>query len=434
MRRTLSRRKLLAVTAGTVGATAGCQAPVSGFGGGDVDFDRPESSETLVGPYEQTLLTDVSQFRGSLENWGYYPNETVPDSVEIDWRIPEHNTGDHSAAKASAVPLTDDAIVFPGDTGYVTALSSDGDVLWEQETDMVGRGVHGTPVVAEGTVFIGAYDGILYAFDAKSGTKQWETKLGGSIGGSPTYDGNAVYIAVEYADPEGSIFAVDPGSGDVLWEDEKGRPTDHPHSTPAIDPEAGMMALGSNDGMLYGWEYPSLEFKWTFETEPQNETDGEIKEPILAYDGAAFFGSWDRNIYRVDLESGTEEWSFETGSLSMVGPAVDPTRDEIYAGSHDGYLYALDAQTGKERWRFETDRPLTGCPTVCQNRIVFGSKDQTLYALETETGEEVWHVDHDGVVTSTPLVLDGAIYYAERAPNPEAGDADGGAYKLVESK
>lgn len=425
---------MLAVSASAVAATAGCQAPVSGFGGGTIDFERPGSEETVVGPFEQTLLKGVSQFRGSLENWGYYPNERVPDSVTQDWRIPEHNTGEHSAAKASAVPISEDTIAFPGDTGYMNAISSDGKILWQGETDMIGRGIHGTPVVAEGTVYIGAYDGILYAFDADSGEKEWEKKLGGSIGGSPKYDGNAIFIAVEYPDPEGSTFAVDPDSGDVLWEDDKGRPTDHPHSTPAIDPEAGMMTVGSNDGKLYGWEYPSLEFQWTFETEPTNDTNGEIKEPILAYDGAAFFGSWDEHIYRVDLETGTEDWSFETGGLSMVGPAVDPTRDEIYAGSHDGNLYALDAQTGKERWRFETDWALTGCPTVCQDRILFGSKDRTLYAVETETGEEVWHVEHDGVITSTPRVHNGAIYYAERAPDPENGDIDGGAYKLVEAE
>jgi len=435
MRRELSRRTVLAASTAALAAAAGCQStiPDSEDNSGDEDAgsEPPDSTEKVADPEEQTVIEGVNQFRRSLENWGYYPEETVPDAVEVDWRIAEHNTDDHSAPKASAVSLSDGAVVFPGDTGYLTALSSDGETIWQKETDMEGRGIHGTPVVADGTVFIGAYDGILYAFDAESGDKQWQTKLGGSIGGSPKYDGDAIYVAVEYPDPEGSMFAVDPDSGDVRWEDEESRPTDHPHSTPAIDPETGMMALGSNDGMLYGWSYPSLEFEWTFETDPQNDTDGEIKEPIMAYDGAAFFGSWDERIYRVDLETGTEDWSFETGGLSMMGPGVDPTRDEIYGGSHDGNLYALDAQTGEERWRFETDRPLTGCPTVCKERIVFGSKDQTLYAVDTETGEEVWHVDSDGVVTSTPLVHDGAIYFAERAPDPENGNIDGGAYKLV---
>jgi outer membrane protein assembly factor BamB len=433
MRPNVSRRAVLAASTGAFVAAAGCQSQLPRLWGEKRQPEQPDSSETVADPEEQTVVEGVNQFRRSLENWGYYPEQTVPDAVEIDWRIPEHNTDDHSAPKASAVPLPDGGIVFPGDTGYLTALSSDGEVLWQQETDMEGRGIHGTPVVADGTVFIGAYDGILYAFDAQTGATQWETKLGGSIGGSPKYDGDAIYIAVEYPDPEGSMFAVDPDSGDVRWEDPESRPTDHPHSTPAIDPDVGMMVLGSNDGMLYGWSYPDLEFEWTFETDP-TDTDGEIKQPIAAYDGAAFFGSWDEHIYRVDLESGTEDWSFETGGLSMSGAGVDPTRDEIYAGSHDGNLYALDAQTGEERWRFQTDRALTGCPTVCADRIVFGSKDGAVYAIETETAEEVWRVDNDGVVTSTPRVHDGAIFYAERAPDPENGDIDGGAYKLVSAE
>jgi len=433
MRQRVSRRNVLVASAGVLAAAAGYRALTPNLKGADVEFERPDSDETVADAYDHTRLNGVSQFRGSLENWGYYPDETVPDAVAVDWRRPEHNTGEHTAAKASAVPLSDGAVVFPGDTGYLTALSADGDVLWQQATDTDGRGIHGTPVVAEGRVFIGAYDGSLYGFDAQSGEQQWETKLGGSIGGSPTYDGNAIFIAVEYPDPEGSIFAVDPDSGDILWEDARGRPTNHPHCTPAVDPSTGMMALGSNDGRLYGWSYPSLEFEWTFDTDPDNDTNGEIKAPVAAYDGAVFFGSWDESVYRVDLERGTEDWSFETGGLSMVGPGVDPTRDAVYAGSHDGTLYALDAQTGERRWQFDTGRALTGSLTVCADRIVFGSRNRGLYAVETETSAEVWRVDSDGAVTSTPRVHNGAIYYAERAPNPESGETDGGAYRLVDA-
>jgi outer membrane protein assembly factor BamB len=418
----LSRRAVLAGTA-AIAATAGCQAP-------GVE-ELPEPAEGVPNPESQTVVEGASQFRHSLENWGYYPDQQVPDAVEIDWRQPEHNTGTHTAPKASAVPLPDGGVVFPGDTGHLTAFTADGEIRWQQETDMDGRGIHGTPVVARGTVYIGAYDGVLYAFDAESGEKQWENKLGDAIGGSPAYDGERLFVAVEYHDPEGSTFAVDPDSGDVRWEDDQHRPTNHPHSTPAIDPKTGTMVLGSNDGSLYAWEYPELEFKWSFETSPQNGTNGEIKAPITVYDGAAFFGSWDQHIYRVDLDSGSEDWSFATGGLSMVGPGVDPRRDEIYAGSHDGNLYALDGRTGEKRWQFETGGPLTGCPTVCGERIVFGSKDRTLYAVEIETAQEQWHVHSDGVVTSTSRVHDEGIYYAERAPDPDDGDTDGGAYRLT---
>ncbi|SEQ45337.1 outer membrane protein assembly factor BamB family protein [Natrinema salaciae] len=431
-RDTHSRRRVLQVAAGAATATAGLAGCLS-----QTDTAKIPLAETGL---EQTIPDGVAQFRRSLERWGYYPEATVPDEVEREWRLDQLNTGSHSAAKASAVPLPDGGVVFPGDTGYLVALDADGTERWRAGTDTDGRGIHGTPAVADGRAYIGAYDGILYAVDLESGDVDWQTKLGGSIGSSPLYHDGRIVMAVEYPDPEGSTFVVDAETGETIWEDPEHRPTDHPHSTPAADPETGRLVCGSNDGILYGWSYPDPEFAWSFETGSGDDNDGDIKGPIATYDGGAYFGSWDHNVYRVALEDGSEDWSFQTGNLVMSGPALDPVLDTVFIGSHDGNLYALDAQSGERHWSFETGRPITGCPTVCDERVLVGSKDGSVYALEKRTGELVWEVDNDGVVTSTPRVIDGGIYYAERAPNPpedgedasdEGVDDDGGGYKLV---
>lgn len=425
-----SRREWLAAVGSTAAvAAAGCASlEPTANDGPETDSETGSGSEPTS---EQTVPEGVAQFRGSLERWGYYPDETVPDAVETAWRIPDVNTGTHSAAKASAVPMPGGGVLLPGDNGYLNAVTGDGEIRWRGETDMNGRGIHGTPAVADDRAYVGAYDGILYAFGVESGDLDWSTELGGSIGSSPLYHEGTVYVSVEFPDPEGRMFAVDAETGEVTWEEPEHRPTDHPHSSPAVDPDAGYIVCGSNDGYLYGWSLPDLEFQWRFATDPQGSTDGEIKGPIATYDGAAFFGSWDHSVYRVDMETGEEDWRFETGDLSMTGPAIDPRRDTVYMGSHDDHLYALDASTGEEEWRFRTGRPLTGCATVAGDRVLTGSKDGRLYALEGDSGDEVWRVDHEGWVTSTPRVVDGEIYYAERAPDPEHGATDGGGYKLV---
>lgn len=425
-----SRREwLAAVGAATTAAAAGCASldspPI------DEEREAPDVDPGTGDPTPQTIPPGVAQFRGSLERWGYYPDETVPDAVEEAWRIPEVNTGEHSAAKASAVPTPDGGVVLPGDTGDLLSITADGEVRWRGETDAGGRGIHGTPAVADGRAYVGAYDGVLYAFALGSGDLEWSTNLGGSIGSSPLYLDGELYVSVEFPDPEGRMFAVDAETGDVTWEEPQHRPTDHPHSSPAVSLDAGRMVCGSNDGYLYCWSFPDLEFQWRFATDPPDSNDGEIKGPIATYDGAAFFGSWDFNVYRVDLATGEEDWRFETGDLSMTGPAIDSERDVVYMGSHDDHLYALDASTGETEWRFRTGRPLTGCATTTGDRVLTGSKDGTLYALEADSGDEVWRVEHDGWITSAPRVVDGDIYYAERAPDPDGGDIDGGGYKLV---
>ena len=140
----------------------------------------------------------------------------------------------------------------------------------------------------------------------------------------------------------------------------------------------------------------------------------EIKGTIPTYDGAAFVGSWDGRFYRLDLEDGTEEWSFETGRVIMSNPAIDPDAGVVYVGSDDRHVYALDAATGEQLWSTPVFGNVIGSLTATADAILVGSYDGHLYALEKETGDIRWRVDNRGHVTSGAIPRDGRIYYAER--------------------
>jgi outer membrane protein assembly factor BamB len=402
MARRTTRRGLLAAGAAGAASAAGCL-----------------SVGNLLGDGADDAFASAS-FRGGLRRRGYVPDATIPDEVTTDWRVPEVNVGDHTASKASAVPTPDGDLVVAGDGGEVRLVTPDGEVEWTAETAATDRGIHATPAIANGTAYVGAYDGALYAFDLSDGSRRWRTHLGSALGGSPAYHEGTLYVAVEFADPSGSLFAVDAASGTVDYEDD--RVTDHPHSTPGIDRDAGTLSIGSNDGYLYTWEYPDLAFAWRF------DAGGAVKAPIAVHDGAAFFGSWGAAVFRVNLADGTEDWRFEAGDRVMSGVGIDPEAGVAYVGCHDGNVYALDAATGEERWRFPTGGLVTGCPAVTGDRVVVGSYDGNVYALEAASGDEVWRVENEGQISCEPLVHDGAIYYTERAP--EDG-GDGGAYRLV---
>jgi outer membrane protein assembly factor BamB len=343
----------------------------------------------------------------------------------VAWTLRGVNTGDHTAAKASAVVTESDDLVVPGDTGEVRRVTPTGDVVWTAAVEEATRGIHGTPALANGAVYVGAYDGALYAFDRDTGERFWRQKLGDAIGSSPGYHDGVVYIAVEYYDPSGAMFGVDAVTGEVVWEDQ--RPTDHPHSTAAIDRGAGRLVVGANDGLLYGWTYPDRTFAWSF------ATGGAIKGPVATYDGSAFFGSWDGHVYRVALDDGTEEWAMKTGGKVMSGPAVEAAAGTVYVGSHDSRLYALDAATGDVRWTFDTGGSITGCPTVAGDHVLVGSYDRGCYAIERATGDAAWRVEGVGEVTSSPSVVDGAVYFTDRASvaHLDGGDGPtGGLYKI----
>ena len=83
--------------------------------------------------------------------------------------------------------------------------------------------INGTPIVADGCVFVGSGGGVVYALDQATGAVQWKRSLdapqpglGGAIVGAPAVANRKVYVLV---DQTGGPYAValDEGSGAVVW-------------------------------------------------------------------------------------------------------------------------------------------------------------------------------------------------------------------------
>lgn len=368
---------------------------------------RSESSDGLT-----------TQFRRGLRNAGAV-DATIPDRVAVEWAVPT-NRGDHSASKGSPMQAPNGAILIADDTGRVRSLSTDGETNWSTSISDDDRGSHGTPAIAEGTAYVGTYDGVISAVSVESGEIDWQTKVGGSAAASPTYYEGKLYVAVEHATPSGSAVVMDAESGEIEWRDR--RPTNHPHSTVAIDVERDRFLFGSNDGYCYAWSLSDRERAWRY------DTGGDSKAPIAISRGIAIVPSWAETITAVDVEDGSRVWEFETGGYAMCAPAVRD--DTVYAGSHDGNCYAIDLATGEELWSTPTDGLVTGSAVATTDHVLVGSYDKNLYALDREDGSVTWSVEGRGDVTSAPLVTDDAIYYAERAP--EDSDKAGMCYKLTE--
>ncbi|MDZ5811100.1 PQQ-binding-like beta-propeller repeat protein [Halorubrum sp. AD140] len=432
-------------TAGAVGAAglAGCSSlgvdwpPDDGSDGSDGDDTGPGAP--LDDPIDLETRSESSdglttQFRQGLRNHGH-ADATIPDTVETEWAVPT-NRGDHTASKGSPVQAPTGAILIADDTGRIRSLTTDGETNWSTSLSDDDRGSHGTPAIAEGTAYVGTYDGVVSAVAVESGEIEWQTEVGDAAAASPTYHEGKLYVAVEHATPSGSVVVMDAESGEVEWRDE--RPTDHPHSTVAVDLERDRFLFGSNDGHVYAWSLSDRERAWT------HDTGGDVKAPIAISRGIALVPSWAGTVTALDVADGTALWVFETDE--DVSPedgeeGADPMRTggvmcapavhdgEVFVGSHDTNAYAIDLATGEELWSTPTDGLITGSVTATNEHVLVGSYDAHLYALDREDGSVTWAVEGGGDVTSAPLVTDDGIYYAERAP--EDTDEPGMCYKLV---
>jgi outer membrane protein assembly factor BamB len=448
------RRQFLRAT--TVAATAGLAGCALWEPTDDESGASSDGTDSLTA-YITHPEDNVRMFQGGLRRLGYYPDETVPDEVSVNWSFPINNVG-HTAAKSSPLPTLDgETMVMAGDTGFVHGVQPSGEPRWLAETGATDLGFHGSPAIVDETAYVGGYDGDLYAIDVTDGEIVWRTRsheLEGTlaIGSSPAYYDGTLYVIAEYGSPSsGALWTFDAATGEPTWHDD--RMWGQPHPSPTIDLETGRICAGSNDGVVYCWEFPSLEFAWEFQTGGEDGPDGEekaggefnlgaeIKGTIAAHDGYGYVGSWDEHFYCIDLEDGSEEWAFDLGDRSMANPALDPEEDVVYTGSSADHVHAIDCESGEELWSADVGGSIIGALTATAETVLVGSYDTHLYALDKETGERRWRVENRGHVTSAAVPHDGRIYYAERGVFSNYWDDDeeeilrepGHAYCLVDA-
>jgi outer membrane protein assembly factor BamB len=296
--------------------------------------------------------------------------------------------------------VAESRLYLPTFAGLLFALDpATGHVLWRYRS---GRCAWGTPAVAEGLVFQTfllrppaclndrGLDGVLAAFDTRSGTRRWQVQVPPTES-SPLVAGGSVWIG----DWSGAVSAFDARTGRRRWSYRTGGPV---KASPTL--AGGRIVVGSYDGRLYALDAATGKLAWR--TDPR----GTLYSTAAVAHGAAYVGSTDHRVYAFELGSGAQRWSFQTGAYVYSSPAV--WRDLVLIGSYDGRLYAIDQTTGAARWSFDTGGPISGSIVVLGGVVYVSTLRETTFALDAGTGKRLWSFP-DGKYT--PVVADNQRLY-----------------------
>ena len=350
-------------------------------------------------------------------SWGTYrydvrhqglapPDSTVDAGLALEWRTNRLNVKEYTASKSS--PAVDGEKLYIGlDTGELVAVNRyTGLVEWRFKTRFSRNGIHGSPTVDadRGYVYIGAYDGRLYAVDSETGKRVWGTGLGDYIGSSPTLYNGTVYIGVEMRAPDGYLVGVDAETGkEVFRSDKLGN---HPHSTPTIDPESGCILIGENDGYFHCYWLDNQTERWRF------KTGAAIKSTPSVMDGMVYITSWDESFYAINITTGISKWTFGTESSSMSSPTVDPETGVIFFGDDAGYIYAINSSNRDEVWKYRTGDKIMSSPTLVMSTgtILVGSNDGNVYLLNAQTGDLKQKIPLISGLTGVPVAVGDHMY------------------------
>lgn len=321
--------------------------------------------------------------------------------------------------------------VYVGSEGDGTLYAVDavtGDQKWAftEPSDWVGT----SPIVVDGTVYIGSFDTTLYAVDAETGRREWRfTEPSRWLSSPPTIVGGTIYLAAG-SDP--TMYAVDAKTGEKDWEFTE--PTGSVRGAPMVLDQtvyigADEAILGPVDeveyeGRVYAVDTESEAVDWRF-TEP---TEGVSTSPLVS-NGILYIGTEGSRLYAVDAGTGEKEWEFSEGSShSIRSPtAVDGTVYFSISNLLNGLLYAKDAETGDREWESPADLRIYTAPTVAKGRVFVGGANGALYAFDADTGELLWDfTEPSKVVASTPTVADGLVYVGSQDETLYAVDAETG--------
>jgi outer membrane protein assembly factor BamB len=312
---------------------------------------------------------------------GWAPPEVAEDTLYISL-----DGGELSAVN----PETFDVIwVFPASDEETCGTAE------PQKRDL--KGIYAAPVVRDGTVYIGAWDGIVYALDAATGNCLWEFETNASIIGGLVLTNGSLFAA----STDGNLYALDPATGS---EKERAHAGDV-WSRPALADD--VLFVADVNGKLRAFDTETLEEVWN---EPFSVSAGLLTDPVLL-NGTIVVGGIGQTLYGVDATTGNEKWSFDGATSWFWGrPLVDG--DTVYATNLDSRVFAIDAATGERRWQFDALASIRSGVVVSSGVVIAADDKGNVYGIDPESGNQVWNgpTEIDKKVLADPYVLaDGSV-------------------------
>ncbi|MER5641392.1 serine/threonine-protein kinase [Kitasatospora sp. NPDC002227] len=303
---------------------------------------------------------------------------------------------------------------------------------WRPWRFRMSNDVWGTPVVADGTLFVSSFE--VHALDIGSGQRRYKTRdvawaLAVDAGRVHAADGPHLYT-VDVADGterwrsslDGWVYALDAAdgvlccgtrgggvqlrsaaSGAELWRaDDAQQDYENPQSGPALVAGAAYYYGG---GRLRCVDPRGGGLRWSFPV-------GEDVPSRPVERGGVLYVTAGHRVHALDAATGVERWRFEAAVVLFTPPALDESA--VYVADYLGTVYALDAATGRDRWRGRTGSRQGAEPVVLAAGTALVAAGDTLHAFDTVSGRERWRYRARGEIVGAPAAGEGLVHVGSR--------------------
>jgi outer membrane protein assembly factor BamB len=324
---------------------------------------------------------------------GGIAGSSLPDEPELLWKVTTEK------GWYETTPVIADGTVFIGSTnGFMYALAlEDGEELWKFETHL---GFSGAASYKEGRLYAGDYDGVFYCWNAESGEKLWTFDSEAEVTQGCNFHGENLV----FGSTDGYLYCLNAKSGDLVW---KWLSEDQIQCFPTIVEDRAFVA--GCDGRLHIIDLEKGEERGTVELGAPTGGSPAVLGNFL------FVGTEGMELLAIDWKEERTAWSYRSpgrrqGSF-WGGAAI--TDDVLYIGSLDQRLHAVNPADGSPIWTFPTQGDIEGSPVLVGERIFFGSNDGSVYAVDCESGNASWQYETNGRLLASPAVADERLVIAD---------------------
>ncbi|MFL9842004.1 PQQ-binding-like beta-propeller repeat protein [Sphingomonas sp. ST-64] len=250
------------------------------------------------------------------------------------------------------------------------------------------------PVVADGKLFVVDTDAVLHAFDAATGSRQWQLATSADkenrnarFGGGVSFENGRVFAT----NGLGEVVAVDANAGTEIWRKKPGGPL---RGAPSVF--NGNVYVVSQDNQLFALSQNDGAVVWTQSGTPETQGVFGVAAPAAAQGTiVAGFSSGELNAYR--YENGRPLWSdtlsrstISTSVSSLVDIDAEPVIDQgrVYAVGQGERMAAIELATGQRVW----EQSLAGIstPWIAGEWLFVMTDDARLVCIARGTGKIRW--------------------------------------------
>jgi outer membrane protein assembly factor BamB len=348
----------------------------------------------------------------------------------------------------------------PNEYGLNTSNVANLKSKWTAPT---ASGLRGSPIYANGTVYMGTYDGSLKAYNANTGAMKWQFNSNtdfevpsaplvdpannlvffGTMGfedsgipspfyalnaqtgqlkwsvilpwnnfGFPSLAFNTIYIGASHEGGNAMINALDEFTGHIAWQHATNGgdwgavaadTSTHTVFTGVGNPANQVLSLNASTGAL-NWSY----------SVPNSGGDDDVGSGITVLNGLVYADSKNGSLYALHESDGTLAWSTPIGTANIgnvSSPTIGPD-GTLYIGSLDGNLYAINSTTGAILWKSPVGAGIDSSPAIANGVVYFASFNKNVYAVNASTGVILWNFTMGKMSYASPVIVNDWLYCA----------------------